>query len=161
VATCSVRSRSTPTVPSTCPFSSKTQETARCAGKRRRARVSPCTAPRQGRPFATARLMAGPTRRRSASSSTSRRVNGPAARRVERDEPPLDVGRENAVLHRLHHGGEEPLALPKRALHGLERLDELLRLALRDREPVLDDVTGCGGTERGRQHALEADTQVE
>ena len=85
----------------------------------------------------------------------------PAARRVERDEPPLDVGRENAVLHRLHHGGEEPLALPKRALHGLERLDELLRLALRDREPVLDDVTGCGGTERGRQHALEADTQVE
>src|SRR5262249_24171437 len=73
----------------------------------------------------------------------------------------LDVGGEDAVVHALDHRRQQPLALAQRPLHDLERLDQLARLALGDREAVLDDVPGGGGAERRGEHPLQANAQVE
>src|SRR4029453_7741313 len=92
----------------------------------------------------------------------------PAAGGVHGDEPAIDVGGEDTVVHPLHYRGEEALAaaylglrLLERLLHAVERGHELLGLALRDREAVLDDDPGGGGTEGRGEEALEADAQLE
>ena len=58
VSTCSVRSRSTPTVPIRCPRASKMPVMARWAGKSRPWLVRPSTWPLQPRPPSTAAAIA-------------------------------------------------------------------------------------------------------
>src|SRR5215510_7026035 len=132
----------------------------RWAGKAWPAWVSPWTVPRHGWPSATARTMAVPTRRESGHTChrvSQQRLTG----RVQGHEPTLEVGGHDAVLDALHHRGKQSLAPAERVLHGVEGFDERLGLALRDREPILDDVAGGGPAQGGGQDAFEPDPCLE
>ena len=88
--------------------------------------------------------------------------------RVHRHQAPAGVRREDAVVDAPHHARQQALVVPRLLLRRpegvpelLERLDEPLGLALREREAVLHDEARRGGPERGGQPLLQPDPDLQ
>ena len=132
VATCSVRSRSTPTAPTMWPPPVEDAAQREVGGERgaaRRAAAAICPRParaRRHRALDGLRDAGAVLPAQEVAVAEPRHLLGAPAeqappRRVHRDEPAVHVGGEDAVVHALHDRGEQPLAAPHLLLADAQR----------------------------------------